>query len=356
LGLASTPVESLAVDMRVLVTGHQGYIGLVLVPMLLERGHDVVGLDSGLFEECMLAEVAAQVESHRIDIRDAGPEVFDGVEAVINLAALSNDPLGDLYPDTTDDINHRGVTSVARAAKQAGVERFLQSSSCSLYGAQGNLPIDESGAFLPVTPYGRSKIGAEEDLKELADANFSPTYLRNATAYGYSPRVRGDLVVNNLVAYALTTGEVLMKSDGTPWRPLAHIEDISRAFVAAMEADRDLVHNRAFNVGRTSENYQIRDVAEIVERVVPRSKIRLADTAGPDLRNYRVNCDLLAETLPGFQPVWTVEKGAEQLLEAYRRSGLTVDTLQSWRLQRVQWIKQLIAEARLGTDLRWRAA
>ncbi len=339
--------------MRVLVTGHQGYIGLVLVPMLVERGHDVVGLDSGLFEECVVDEITQEVTSIRMDIRDATARQFDGIEAVINLAALSNDPLGDLYPDTTADINHSGVTSLAKAAKEAGVERFLQSSSCSLYGAQGNLPIDESGVFLPVTPYGRSKVGAEEDLGVMADSNFSPTYLRNATAYGFSPRIRGDLVVNNLVAYAYTTGQVLMKSDGTPWRPLAHIEDISRAFVAVLEADRSLVHNRPFNVGRSSENYQIRDVAEIVERVVPNSIIRLADTAGPDLRNYRVNCDLLADTLPGFQPIWTVEKGAEQVLEAYKRCGLNLEMLQSWRLQRVEWIKQLVSGSRLGTDLRW---
>jgi nucleoside-diphosphate-sugar epimerase len=338
---------------RVLVTGHQGYIGLVLVPMLVERGHEVVGLDSGLFEECVVDEITKEVTTFRLDIRDATAQHFDGIEAVINLAALSNDPLGDLYPDTTTDINHSGVSSLAKAAKEAGVERFLQSSSCSLYGAQGNLPIDESGVFLPVTPYGRSKVGAEEDLGQIADANFSPTYLRNATAYGFSPRIRGDLVVNNLVAYAFTTGQVLMKSDGTPWRPLAHIEDISRAFVAVLEAERSVVHNKAFNVGRTSENYQIRDVAEIVERVVPNSRIRLAETAGPDLRNYRVNCDLLADTLPTFQPIWTVEKGAEQVLEAYQRCGLNLEMLQSWRLQRVEWIKQLVAGSRLGTDLRW---
>jgi nucleoside-diphosphate-sugar epimerase len=339
--------------MKVFVTGHQGYIGLVLVPMLVERGHEVVGLDSGLFEACTIADVKDHTQQIRKDIRDVTAADLDGCEAVIHLAALSNDPLGDMYPDTTEDINHHGVTAVARAAKQAGVERFLQSSSCSLYGAQGNSFIDESGEFLPVTPYGQSKVNAELSLREMADENFSPTYLRNATAYGFSGRVRGDLVVNNLVAYALTTGKVMMKSDGLPWRPLVHIEDIARAFVSLMEADRKLVHNRPFNIGRTTENYQVRDVAAIVEKVVPNSVIEFAATAKPDLRNYRVNCDLVAATIPAFQPVWNVEQGAQQVLEGFQRAGLTLDMLLSWKLQRATNLKELIAADKLGTDFRW---
>ena len=322
--------------------------------MLLERGHDVVGLDSFLFAECVFGDPAKEVPSIRADIREVTPQQLEGFDAVLHLAALSNDPLGDLNPDTTYDINHRGAVHMAEVAKQAGVSRFLFSSSCSLYGAQGDAPIDESGIFSPVTPYGESKVLAEQDMNKLADADFTPVYLRNATAYGFSSKLRGDLVVNNLVAYAVTTGEVRMKSDGLPWRPLVHIEDISRAFIALLEADRSLVHNKAFNIGRTSENYQIRDVAKIVEEVVPGSRVTFADTAGPDKRNYRVNCDYVAETIPEFQPVWTVRKGVEELFDAYQRFGLTDETLHSWRLQRIGWIKQLIEADRLGTNLKWR--
>lgn len=322
--------------------------------MLLERGHDVVGLDSFLFAECVFGDPAKEVPAIRADIREVTPQQLEGFDAVLHLAALSNDPLGDLNPDTTYDINHRGAVHMAEVAKQAGVSRFLFSSSCSLYGAQGDAPIDESGIFSPVTPYGESKVLAEQDMNKLADADFTPVYLRNATAYGFSSKLRGDLVVNNLVAYAVTTGEVRMKSDGLPWRPLVHIEDISRAFIALLEADRSLVHNKAFNIGRTSENYQIRDVAKIVEEVVPGSRVTFADTAGPDKRNYRVNCDYVAETIPDFQPVWTVRKGVEELFDAYQRFGLTDETLHSWRLQRIGWIKQLIEADRLGTNLKWR--
>jgi nucleoside-diphosphate-sugar epimerase len=339
--------------MRVLVSGHDGYIGTVLVPLLQQAGHEVVGLDSFLFADCVFGEPERPVPAVRADIRDVGPAQLEGFDAVVCLSALSNDPLGDLNPDITYDINHRGTVNLARAAKEAGVARFLFSSSCSLYGAQGDAPIDEGGTFNPVTPYGESKVLSERDLSALADDRFSPVYLRNATAYGVSPRLRGDLVVNNLVAYAMTTGEVRMKSDGTPWRPLVHIEDISRAFLALLEAPREVVHDQAFNVGRTEENYQIRDVARIVEEVVPGSRITFASDAGPDKRNYRVACDKIVEQVPGYQPVWTVRKGAEELYDAFQRNGLTLEVLNSWRLQRIAWIKQLIAEGRIGTDLRW---
>lgn len=341
--------------MRVLVTGSDGYIGTVLVPMLLEAGHEPVGLDSMLFHDCGIGAERATVDTIRKDIRDVDAADVEGVDAVIHLAAISNDPLGDLNPDITYDINHRATIRVAQVAKAAGVERFLFSSSCSLYGAHGDAPLDESADFHPVTPYGESKVLSEHDLHAMADDGFSPTYLRNATAFGMSPRLRGDLVVNNLTGFASATGKVMMKSDGTPWRPLVHIEDISRAFVAILEAPRELVHDEAFNVGRTSENYQIRDVARIVENVVEGSTVTLADTAGPDLRNYRVDCSKIAETLPAFQPVWTVQAGVEELYEAFRNESLTLEDLEGERLMRIRTVQRWQNEGRLGADLKWLA-
>lgn len=338
--------------MNVLVTGHEGYIGCVLVPMLQARGHDVTGLDSGLYSECVLGPEPAPVRSLRIDVRDVEPEMLAGFDAVIHLAAISNDPVGDLNRDCTIDINYRASVRLAEAAKAAGVSRFLFSSSCSLYGAGGTDLLDEGAGFNPVTPYGESKILAEQAIARLASETFSPTFLRNATAYGFSPRLRGDLVVNNLVGYALTTGEVLLKSDGTPWRPLVHIEDIGRAFIAALEAPREMVHGRAFNVGRTTENYRIREVAEIVESVVPGSSIRFSATAGPDIRNYRVNCDRILQTLPGFEPQWTVRQGVGELYDAYRAHGLTIEDLEGSRLQRIARVKQLQADGALDASLR----
>jgi nucleoside-diphosphate-sugar epimerase len=339
--------------MRLLVTGSDGYIGTVLVPMLLEAGHEPVGLDSMLFHDCRIGPERATVPTIRKDIREVGPADMDGVDAVIHLAGISNDPLGDLHPDTTYAINHRATVHLAEVAKAAGVERFLFSSSCSLYGAHGDTPLDESAEFHPVTPYGESKVLSEHDLHDMADDGFSPTYLRNATAFGMSPRLRGDLVVNNLTGFAAATGKVMMKSDGTPWRPLVHVEDIGRAFLAVLEAPRDLVHDEAFNVGRTSENYQIRDVAEIVEDVVEDSTVTLADSAGPDLRNYRVDCSKIADTLPAYQPVWTVRAGVEELYAAYRSEALSLDDLEGERLMRIRTIQRFQRQGLLGADLRW---
>lgn len=340
--------------MKVLVTGHDGYIGKVLVPMLQAAGHEVVGLDNFLYEACTYGPDAPPVPSLRRDVRDVTPQDVAGFDAVIHLAAISNDPVGDLNPECTYDLNYGGTVRLAEAAKQAGVSRFLFSSSCSLYGAGSSEWLDETADFNPVTPYGESKILSEKALHTLADDDFSPTYLRNATAYGMSPRLRGDLVVNNLTAWALTTGDVLMKSDGTPWRPLVHIEDISRAFVAILHAPRDRVHDEAFNVGRTGENYQIRDVAEIVQDVVPGSSVAFGADAAPDIRNYRVNCDKIARVLPDYRPTWTVRQGVQQLYTAFTTHGLSQEVFASSTLMRIRHVKELIASGRLDTMLRWR--
>jgi nucleoside-diphosphate-sugar epimerase len=340
--------------MNVLVTGHDGYIGTVLVPFLREAGHDVFGLDTFLYEGCTFGPAPAEVPALRKDVRDVEAKDLEGFDAIIHLAAISNDPVGDLNPQCTLELNYEGTVHLGRAAKEAGVERFLFSSSCSLYGAGGQAWLDESAEFHPVTPYGESKLLSEQGLHALADDGFSPTYLRNATAYGMSPRLRGDLVVNNLVGFAFTTGRVLMKSDGLPWRPLVHIEDISRAFLAVLEADRDLIHDEAFNVGMSEENYQIKDVAQIVEDVVPGSVVTLADDAGPDLRNYRVDCSKIRERLPSYEPVWTVKEGARELLDAYRRYALDESRFQGPTLMRIQHVKSLISEGSLDESLRWR--
>jgi nucleoside-diphosphate-sugar epimerase len=340
--------------MKVLLTGHDGYIGSVMSRMLQNAGHYVVGLDTFLYEDCDFGSHPVDVESLRVDLRDAQQSEFQDVDAVIHLAALCNDPLSSMNPELTHGINHLASVRLAELARAAGVPRFLFASSCSLYGVAGDDMLQEDAAFNPITAYGVSKVLVEQDVQRLADDDFSPTFLRNATAYGVSPRLRLDVVVNNLVAAAHTSGDVLIQSDGTPWRPLVHVEDFCRAFIAVLQAPRERIHNQAFNVGRTTENYRVSELAEMVRAGVPGSNIRYAQGGGPDPRSYRVDCSKLETVLPEYQPQWTVPRGIEELAVAYQREQLSPEDFAGHRYMRIRQIQRLQRENRLDEQLRWR--
>lgn len=337
--------------MKVLVTGHRGYIGVEMVTVLRDAGHEVVGLDTGLFDESDFRAPPDDVPNLNVDLRDVTSAPLRGFDAVIHLGALSNDPLGNVNPELTYDINLHASVRLAKAAKEAGVGRFLFSSSCSLYGAGGDGFLNEDAGFYPVTPYGESKVRVEQETAKLADDTFSPVYLRNATAYGISRRLRADIVVNNLVGLALTTGKVTMQSDGTPWRPLVHIRDIIHAFETLLVTPRELMHNQAFNVGRTTENFQIRDVANLVAEVVPNCTVAFASGASADARDYRVDFKKI-ESLPGFKPTWTLRKGIEEMYRGYVDGHMTAEEFLGPRYYRLRTILGLKERGLLDDNLR----
>jgi nucleoside-diphosphate-sugar epimerase len=338
---------------KVLVTGHAGYIGAVMVPMLLAEGFEPVGLDTHFFDCAGLPEPETRIPAMVKDVRDVTLDELKGFDAIIHLAALSNDPMGALRPELTLEINYRASVRLARLAREAGVRRFLFSSSCSIYGASNSMALDENARVAPLSVYAESKVRTEDEVSRLADSEFSPVFLRNATAYGASPRLRADVVLNNLTCWALATGTIRIMSDGTPWRPLVHVEDISQAFIEALRSPRETVHNQAFNVGSNDQNYQVRDIAEIVKQVSG-AHVEYGDNAGPDARNYQVDFSKVARVVPSFRPRWNAHSGVEQIYQSLAGIGLKVEDFQGPRFTRLAQLRFLLEGGSIDSSLRWK--
>ncbi len=342
--------------MKCLVTGTDGYIGTVLAPYLMERGHDVTGVDTGFHRIGWLYNgVTSLPKSITKDIRNLTEEDLKGYDAIVHLAELSNDPVGQLSPTITYDINHKGTIALAEKAKKVGVKRFVYFSSCSVYGASATEASDENGKTNPLTAYAECKLLVERDMKPMASDNFSPTFLRNATAFGASPRQRFDLVVNNLCGHAWVSKLIKMDSDGTPWRPFVHILDISQAAACALEADKSIIHNETFNVGSNDNNYQVKDIANIVGGVFPGCRVELG-TRGDDKRDYRVNFDKISNKLPGFKTKWNVKKGSEQLLKIFQAVQMNKELFEAPAHTRLKRINQLISTQQIDKDFFWTEA
>jgi nucleoside-diphosphate-sugar epimerase len=339
----------------VLITGHRGYIGSVMAPYLQEQGYDVVGLDTGYFDECTLVPDRALIPEIRKDIRDLEPADVADFYAVIHLAALSNDPIGNLNERWTAEINYQASVQLARLARAAEVRRFLFSSSCIMYGMSEAEVVDETAPLGPKTEYARSKVKAEQALSDLANDHFSPIFLRNGTIYGVSPRMRFDTVLNDLVGSAVATGKVIVRGNGKPWRPVVHVEDVARAFHAVLEAPRVEIHNQAFNTGADHLNHQIRELGEIVVDVVPGSQLEVLGEPGADQRTYKADFSKFRRRFPDFQFKWNARTGAEQLAETFRRIGLTEADYRSAKFTRLKWLTQLRETGRLDDSLRWTA-
>lgn len=338
---------------RVLVTGHNGYIGSVMAPYLLQAGYDVVGLDTEYFGECTLVPDLGRVPALRKDIRDVAAADLEGFDAVVHLAALSNDPLGDLNAGWTEDINLAASVRLARLAKTVGVRRFLFSSSCIMYGMSEAEVVTEESPLDPRTDYARTKAGAERAIAALAGDGFSPVFLRNGTVYGLSPRMRFDTVLNNLVGSAVATGRVVVHSDGKPWRPVVHVQDVARLFRAVLDAPDALIHGQVFNAGANHLNYQVIDLARIVARTVPGAELEVVARPGADQRTYRADFGKFADAFPEFRFRWTPEAGAREVYEAFTAIGVSQSTFVDKRFTRLAWLRHLLDAGRLDGALRW---
>lgn len=341
------------VNKRVLITGHNGYIGSVMTPHLLSAGHEITGLDTGYFSECTLVAGGGDIPVVRKDIRDLSPKDLEGYDAVIHLAALSNDPIGNLNDGWTEEINFKASVKLAELAKAAGVNRYLFSSSCIMYGASNTEIVTEESPLDPKTEYARSKVKAEEAIRKLAAPGFSPVFVRNGTIYGVSPRMRFDTVFNDLIGSAVTTGKVIVYSDGKPWRPVIHVQDVARMFEAVLAAPADKIHNQAFNAGANSLNHQIIELAQIAVKTVPGCKLEVIAKTGADQRTYKADFGKFARTFPDFRFKWNVVSGAAELYEAFKRVGLKHSDFVDKKFTRLKWLRHLLDSKRLDSSLRW---